>query len=62
MTRKAIVTLAADPYPPFDGSSDYPIDVRIAPPVEQGRLGVFFRGLLAIPAPRVDQHVEAARE
>jgi hypothetical protein len=46
----AYVTLAADPYPPFDGSSGYPIDVRIAPAAEQGRLGVFFRALLAIPA------------
>jgi hypothetical protein len=46
----AYSTLAANPYPPFDGASDYPIDVRIAPPAEQGRLGVFFRVLLAIPA------------
>jgi hypothetical protein len=46
----AYMTLAANPYPPFDGTSDYPIDVRIAPATEQGRLGVFFRLLLSIPA------------
>lgn len=46
----AYMTLAADPYPKFDGAEGYPIDVRIAPAQEQGRLGVFFRALLAIPA------------
>jgi uncharacterized protein DUF4389 len=44
------VTLAANPYPAFNGSSEYPIDVAIAGPEEQGRLGVFFRLLLALPA------------
>jgi len=44
------VTLAADPYPAFNGSADYPIDVVIPGPEEQGRLGVFFRALLALPA------------
>ena len=44
------ITLAANPYPPFDGSQGYPIDLTVAPPAEQGRLGVFFRLLLAIPA------------
>jgi hypothetical protein len=44
------ITLAADPYPAFGGNSDYPIDVVVAPPEEQGRLGVFFRLLLALPA------------
>ena len=44
------MTLAANPYPGFDGGAGYPIDVRIAPPAEQGRLGVFFRTILAIPA------------
>jgi hypothetical protein len=44
------ITLAANPYPPFGGSPGYPIDLTVAPPVEQGRLGVFFRLLLAIPA------------
>ena len=42
--------LAADPFPSFSGSAAYPIDVVIAPPVEQSRLKVFFRIILAIPA------------
>lgn len=46
----AYSTLAADPYPGFGGSGAYPIDVQIAPAVEQGRLGVFFRLLLSLPA------------
>jgi len=46
----AYMMLAANPYPGFSGGDSYPIDVRIAPPAEQGRLGVFFRTLLAIPA------------
>jgi hypothetical protein len=45
------LVLAADPYPAFGGEEgSYPIDVRIAAPQAQGRLGVFFRVLLAIPA------------
>lgn len=43
-------TLAADPFPPFSGSEAYSVDVVIAPPVEQSRLTVFFRIILAIPA------------
>jgi hypothetical protein len=43
-------TLAADPFPPFNGDEGYPIDVRIAPPVEQSRASVFFRIILALPA------------
>ena len=46
----AYIQLAADPYPPFDGSSSYPVDLEVAPPVAQSRLTVFFRILLAIPA------------
>jgi hypothetical protein len=47
----AYVSLAADPFPPFGGrEGTYPVDVTIAPPVEQSRLTVFFRLLLAIPA------------
>lgn len=46
----AYATLAANPYPAFNGNSDYPIDIVVAPPEEQGRLGVFFRTLLALPA------------
>jgi Domain of unknown function (DUF4389) len=43
----AYVSLAADPFP---REGTYPVDVTIAPPVEQSRLTVFFRLLLAIPA------------
>ncbi|MFL5912591.1 MAG: DUF4389 domain-containing protein [Gaiellaceae bacterium] len=47
----AYATLAADPYPGFGGEEGtYPVDLRVAPPVQQGRLGVFFRIVLAIPA------------
>jgi hypothetical protein len=42
--------LLADPWPSFSPSEPYPIDVRIAGPEPQGRLGVFFRIILAIPA------------
>ena len=43
-------SLAADPYPGFGGAPGYPIDVAIASPMEQSRLTIFFRLLLAIPA------------
>jgi uncharacterized protein DUF4389 len=46
----AYMTITANPYPAFTGAADYPVTVEIAPPAEQGRLGVFFRYLLAIPA------------
>jgi hypothetical protein len=46
----AYATLTADPFPGFSGTTAYPVTVEIAPPVEQGRLGVFFRYLLALPA------------
>jgi hypothetical protein len=46
----AYVRLAADPYPPFDGGDGYPIDLWIAPPERQRRLGVALRIPLAIPA------------
>jgi hypothetical protein len=46
----AYFTLTANPFPGFDGSLAYPIDVEIAGPVAQSRLTVFFRLLLAIPA------------
>lgn len=42
--------LLADPWPSFSPSSPYPFDARIDGPQPQGRLGVFFRGILAIPA------------
>lgn len=44
------LSLVANPYPPFSGSANYPVTVQVAPPAEQGRLGVFFRYLLAFPA------------
>ncbi len=45
------VVLAADPYPGFGGEEGtYPIDIHVATALEQGRLGVFFRLLLAVPA------------
>lgn len=44
------ITLVANPFPSFSGSAPYPVTAEIAPPVEQGRLGVFFRLLLALPA------------
>jgi hypothetical protein len=46
----AYVFLAADPYPWFRSQADYPVDVEIDPPVQQGRWGGFFRLLLAVPA------------
>jgi hypothetical protein len=46
----AYLTLAASPYPGFTGSSSYPVDVEIGPPLRQGRLGAGFRLLLALPA------------
>ncbi len=46
----AYLCLAADPYPGFTGAGPYPVDVEIAPPSSQGRVGAAFRLLLAIPA------------
>jgi uncharacterized protein DUF4389 len=47
----AYLFLVADPFPGFGGvEGTYPIDVHIDPPVQQGRLGVAFRIILAIPA------------
>jgi hypothetical protein len=47
----AYMTLAANPYPGFAGAEGtYPVDLSVAPPVDQGRLGVLFRVLLALPA------------
>ena len=42
--------LLANPWPPFLGNVDYPIDLRIAPAEPQSRLTIFFRLLLVIPA------------
>jgi hypothetical protein len=41
--------ILADPFPPFGSGGTYPVDLEIDPPVEQSRLTVFFRLILAIP-------------
>jgi len=46
----AYIYLLADPYPGFGGAPGYPVDLEVDPPVEQSRLTVFFRIILAIPA------------
>ena len=46
----AYVWIASNPYPSFTGAPGYPVDVEIADPVQQSRLTIFFRLLLAIPA------------
>ena len=42
--------LLADPWPGFSSTDPYPFDARIDGPEPQGRVSVFFRTLLAIPA------------
>jgi len=46
----AYLYLAANPYPKFDGSPGYPVDVSIDAPMRQDRAGVAFRIILALPA------------
>ena len=47
----AYMYLLANPFPSFSGrQGSYPVDLEIDPPAPQGRLGVFFRLILAIPA------------
>jgi Domain of unknown function (DUF4389) len=46
----AYLYLAANPYPVFDGSPGYPVDVEIDEPAPQNRWKVAFRLLLALPA------------
>jgi hypothetical protein len=46
----AYLFLLADPYPPFSGSQEYPVDLQIAPAEPQSRWKTFFRLILAIPA------------
>ena len=47
----AYVYLLADPFPGFAGKpGSYPVDLDVDAPAPQGRLGVFFRALLSIPA------------
>jgi len=51
MTRvTAYVFLLANPYPGFSNAHAYPVDARIDPAAQQGRLTVLFRIILAIPA------------
>ncbi len=54
----AYTLLIADPYPGFafiNFKEDYPIDLAVAPPMEQNRWTVFFRLFIAIPALIVTQ-------
>jgi hypothetical protein len=45
----AYATILSDPYPPFGGGGSYAVDLEVDPAVEQNRLTVFFRYLLALP-------------
>ena len=54
----AYTFLIADPYPGFafiNLREDYPVDLHVAPPMEQNRWTVFFRLFVAIPAMIVTQ-------
>jgi Domain of unknown function (DUF4389) len=42
--------LAANPYPPFAGEGDYPIDLEATEARRQNRWKTFFRAFLAVPA------------
>jgi hypothetical protein len=46
----AYLYLVANEFPPFGAGGEYTVDVRVAGAERQGRLGVFFRGLLVFPA------------
>jgi hypothetical protein len=46
----AYVLLLANPWPPFGSGGSYPLDATVEPAATQGRLTVFFRLLLAVPA------------
>ena len=46
----AYLLLLADPWPPFSNSQPYPVDAGIEAAAPQGRLGVLFRIVLAVPA------------
>ena len=47
---RAYCGILDNPFPPFGSGGTYPVDVEIAPAQNQGRLSIFFRLLLAIPA------------
>ena len=46
----AYMYLVANQFPPFGAGGEYSIDLEVAGPEGQGRLGVFFRLLLVFPA------------
>ncbi len=46
----AYMLLAADPYPWFKGSREYPVDLEVDPPARQSRWKTLFRLFLALPA------------
>lgn len=46
----AYMYLVANQFPPFGAGGEYSIDLEVAEPERQGRLGVFFRVLLVFPA------------
>ncbi len=46
----AYTYLVANQFPPFGAGGEYSIDLEVAGAEPQGRLGVFFRGLLVFPA------------
>lgn len=46
----AYMYLVANQFPPFGAGGEYSVDLEVAEPERQGRLGVFFRGLLVFPA------------
>jgi hypothetical protein len=46
----AYSNLLADPFPPFDASGTYPVDLEVDGPRPQSRLVTGFRWILAIPA------------
>jgi len=43
-------TLAAQPYPHFDGNPGYPVELEFPAPVRPGRLDIFLRPVFAFPA------------
>jgi branched-chain amino acid transport system permease protein len=43
-------TLAAQPFPAFSGTTDYPVDVRLPSPQPRSRLDVFLRPVWGFPA------------
>jgi len=44
------LTLLSNPWPPFGSGGSYLVDAEVDPPAPQGRWGVAFRIVLAIPA------------